>query len=209
MATKLLASLGTTATGTPSSTTYLRGDNTWGAVSSDYVLLATTTASASSSISFDGYFSSTYTNYKIIANDVFSSTNGARFYVRLRRSNTDITSSDYNWVYGLFYQTGSGSGTGSDSGGFNDSKGYVVQGGVYNSATYPISFEANIINPLGTSAYKTINGNYFQPFEYSLGLEAVGMFGLVSKSATTAISGVTFYMSAGNISGTFKLYGLK
>jgi hypothetical protein len=29
MATKLLASLGTTATGTPSSSTFLRGDNTW------------------------------------------------------------------------------------------------------------------------------------------------------------------------------------
>ncbi len=38
----------------------------FGTVSSDFVLLATTDASSSSSVSFDGYFSATYKNYKII-----------------------------------------------------------------------------------------------------------------------------------------------
>jgi hypothetical protein len=55
------------ATGTPSASTFLRGDNSFAAVSSDYVLLASTDASSSSSVSFDGYFSATYKNYQIIS----------------------------------------------------------------------------------------------------------------------------------------------
>jgi hypothetical protein len=42
--------------------------------SSDFVLLASTDASSSASVSFDGYFSATYKNYKVIFTTIKKST---------------------------------------------------------------------------------------------------------------------------------------
>jgi hypothetical protein len=52
----------------------------WTAVSSDYVLLATATASSSATVSFDGYFSSTYKNYQLIISNALPATNTVTFY---------------------------------------------------------------------------------------------------------------------------------
>jgi hypothetical protein len=77
-------------------------------LSSDYVLLATTDiTSSTASVSFDGYFSSTYKNYKIIASHVTGSgtgiSTGVYFTTRFRRSNADISTSNYRsqlvWSY--------------------------------------------------------------------------------------------------------------
>jgi hypothetical protein len=84
------------ATGTKDATTFLRGDNSFAAVSSDYVKLATTTVSSSvSSVAFDGYFNdSTYNTYKIfISNLALSST--STFGVRVNVSNSAVTTSTY------------------------------------------------------------------------------------------------------------------
>ena len=55
-----------TATGTKDATTFLRGDNTFAAVTSpDYVLLSSTTPSAANTFSIDGHFTSDYDIYKI------------------------------------------------------------------------------------------------------------------------------------------------
>ena len=70
--------------------------------SSDFVLLATTTASSSSSISFDGYFSSTYNTYFIRFYDVYHSAD-AQLYLRYRRSNADVTASNYKTMINRGY----------------------------------------------------------------------------------------------------------
>jgi hypothetical protein len=66
------------------------------AVSSDYVLLATTDiTSSTASVSFDGYFSSTYKNYIAYYTNVVPVTDRQTLYIRFRRSNADVTTSNY------------------------------------------------------------------------------------------------------------------
>jgi hypothetical protein len=177
--------------------------------SSDYVLLATTTASSSSSISFDGYYSATYKNYYVVFNNVVPATNTANFKIRFRRSNADITASNYK---------GGGGGTDVYSAevratfvGFtwsNDS--CKLTEDITNVANRGgVQGYVNIFDPLETSTYKRIDGalNYWNN---GSGVFLNVNFGYTLEDATTALSGITFYFSSGNIaSGTFKLYGLK
>ena len=179
-------------------------------VSSDFVLLATTDASSSASVSFDGYYSSTYKNYQIIMSGVVPSAANALFYCRFRRSNADVTTSNYTAINNIAYQNAGGSAS-PTSGAWN-----VAYGGInlidYTSAsaTYGgINSTISIFAPLNTSGYKHINCqlSFWEP--------TVAYFYVVQSAvslldATTALSGITFYFSTGNItSGNFKLYGIK
>jgi len=176
-------------------------------LSSDYVLLASTDASASASVSFDGYFSSTYKNYVIFYSYVVPSTGNAELSFRYRVSNSSVTSS-YYWVnYGVYLAS--------------DSSVNQTAGGGYNSSTTSISQPAkassnagvsgyiNIADPLNTSTYKQSYGQFVNErndanYHYFIN------FGLHNKNSTSALSGVDFYFTSGNISsGNFKLYGLK
>jgi len=197
-------------TGTASSSNYLRGDGAWTAVSSDYVLLATTDASASASVSFDGYFSSTYKNYKVIFSNLIAGTSGStNLQVRYRRSNADVTASNYVYAGSGAYVYSGPTGDLASVRGYNDSKFLISQPeNVSTSASYGgTNGELTLFNPLSTASYKYFNANtgilttviYYT--NYSTG---------TLQDSTAALSGITFYMSSGNItSGTFKLYGLK
>ena len=66
-------------------------------LSSDYVLLATSTASTSASVSFDGYFSSTYKNYVFMYSGVRGDAD-SYLRIRYRKSNADVTASNYNYI---------------------------------------------------------------------------------------------------------------
>ena len=54
------------ATGTASASTYLRGDNAWGAVSSDWVLISTVTASGDTYSDFATLDHTTYSSYQFV-----------------------------------------------------------------------------------------------------------------------------------------------
>ena len=177
--------------------------------SSDYVLLATTDASSSSSISFDGYYSSTYKNYQIIISYAIPATNATGFRIRFRRSNADVTSSDYKNASAV----GNVSTAGADLGGNGLWIGnYINSDGANQSnstAWGGISLVINIYNPLNTASYKKIS---YTTAYISNGLETYysGSGSAILTDATTALSGISFYMSSGNIaSGNFKLYGIK
>lgn len=60
-----------------------------------YVLLASATASSSSSISFDGYYTSDYDVYEIIGSNIVGDTDSASFRWRVRSSNADRTDAYY------------------------------------------------------------------------------------------------------------------
>jgi len=213
MATKLLASLGTTATGTPSSTTYLRGDNTWGAVSSDYVLLATTDiTSSTASVSFDGYFSSTYKNYQVVYSNLSPVTDAVDLYFRFRRSNADVTAASYIRWYGTqTWSTGSGYDGTQGDGATGATYLRLSHGNIYNSQASSQNGYLYVYNPLGTTSYKSISS----VLQQRRGGASTSYYDIVNASgylqdATTAISGLTFYYSSGNIAlGNFKLYGIK
>jgi hypothetical protein len=182
-------------------------------VSSDFVLLASTDASSSASVSFDGYFSSTYKNYIVFSSSVFPASSSGYLRIRLRKSNADITSSNY-WHSG----SGSHQNTGVSSGfkyyGTNNGAFIAIQeedGNRYTSS-YAYHNKIHICDPLATNTMKSIiveNATIMKDtgsvvFQYNF--NGAGFL----NDATTALSGITFYMSTGNIaSGNFKLYGIK
>ncbi|NDB61470.1 hypothetical protein EB001_23975 [bacterium] len=197
-------------TGTASSSNYLRGDGAWTAVSSDYVLLATTDASASSSVSFDGYYSSTYKNYKVIISDFIPATNNIGFWIRYNQSGSPLTAS-YQYITSVTYSTVAtpdyvASAIGSQS----DTKiNLISSNSQTNTAGFCLSVEVTIFNPLNTANYKRIHivgsgmegNNTYHWLGHTAGLY---------KGNTSALSGITFLCSSGNItSGNFKLYGIK
>lgn len=198
------------ATGTKDSTTFLRGDNSFAAVSSDYVLLASTEASSSASVSFDGYFSSTYKNYELILSDILPVTNNVQLQMRFRKSNADITTSNYRAV-GTRTQTVSGGGSIDFRYQWNTSSIEVLTNSQYNVATQSGNGRFVLFNPLGTSSHKKCTYTY-HAISSDGGTD--GMFHLTSTMQlvdnANALSGITFYFSSGNIaSGNFKLYGIK
>jgi len=197
-------------TGTADATTFLRGDGAYTAVSSDYVLLATTDASSSASVSFDGYFSSTYKNYKIIGSYVIPATDAAEVRIRFRRTNSDVTASNYSTVI----QHAQGDSTPSSG-----TYGSVI----WNASSFKLgnasldnttssggaNFELAIYNPLDVNSYKWFTSNSAYINSTAVEMYTHNQSGWLSN-ATTALSGISFFMSSGNIaSGNFKLYGIK
>ena len=85
----------------PASDMYLKNTSggvvSWAAVSSDYVLLSTVTASNQASVSFDGLFSATYRDYVYTISNMIPATDAEHMDFRVRKSNADISDS---WYYG-------------------------------------------------------------------------------------------------------------
>ena len=180
----------------------------WTSVSSDYVLLASSDASSSASVSFDGYFSSTYRNYKMIFSGLRMSTTNTNLNARLRTSNADITTSIYK-NNNLFIQLDNAStnSAGSGYGGWNQSS-ILVQRGTNNGATYEGAGEATFYYPLSTTGYKQVKIEcqyMWQDLTYFFFQQQ-----FVQCDTTSALSGISIYPTSGTItSGNFKLYGIK
>jgi hypothetical protein len=177
--------------------------------SSDYVLLATTNASNVASVSFDGYFSATYKNYKVIISSVINATSNQNLKMRFRRSNADVTASNYWYAGGGAYKASDGNSGFSDLTGYNETS-FIIATGGYNTSGYNFCNDITIFDPLGTNNYKTYHTNsfgvYYNGTFYGYGISNSGIL----TNALTALSGVTFFMSSGNLtSGNFKLYGIK
>jgi len=180
--------------------------------SSDFVLLATTdVTSSTASVSFDGYFSSTYKNYKVIISNLIGVTTNVNFNIRFRRSNADITSANY-FNAGGGGRVYSGDDSYAQNGIGTYSATFLNLGNAQaNGTSFSQNVELILYNPLSTSFYKTINcitnSVYISGGEiYTYG----SVIGGGLRDSASALSGVTFLMSSGNISnGNFKLYGLK
>jgi len=179
-------------------------------VSSDYVLLATTTASNVASVSFDGYFSSTYDNYKVIAYDTYPSTStNKELYVRLRRGNADVTAGNYRYASGGRRSFSGGDDT-TGGGSWNESFFSTIAGYGYGSSSgdFVHGREFVIYNPLSTSTYKMVNW-FGAGYDSVNGVNVSHTGSGILADSTSALSGITFYMNSGNINGKFKLYGIK
>ena len=185
-------------------------------------LLATTTvSSAVSSVSFDGYFSSTYKNYKIIYNNAMPVSDNIEFRLRVRQSNADKTdSSSYRTI--LACAQGEFTGDGDVGGGNTEEKlqaDYALltekstEGNVESTDVYGgVSGEITIMDPLQTSYNKII----FTKSQHTGANDNNGNFSFFSNGVVryvnnaNALSGVSFFYSSGNIDGgVFKLYGIK
>ena len=184
--------------------------------SSDFVRLATTTlTSATSAVSFDGYFTSAYDTYKLFVNGGETTADTA-LRVRIRIANADKTDSAYYWG-GLNYAVSSNGNEGAGSDGAVAA--YIIlgtqdaTGQQEGDANKLFNSEITIFNPLKTghksifytlTSQNTLEGGATYNFRHW----ATG--GGHYEGETTAWSGITIYPSTGNFdSGTYVLYGLK
>jgi len=201
------------ATGTASASTFLRGDNSWGTVSSDYVLLASQTVSGTSSaVSFDGYFSSTYDIYKCVFYDLDLSAINQNILVRFRVSNADYTTA-YRWSSGYTASiTSSGTANASSAGGvWNTTSISQLNGDPVGTTLgdYICQGELTFIKPLDTSNYKMVKTDFIYYISDGTALQHRTGFG-TNWDVTSALSGFTIYpLSTTFNRGTFKLYGIK
>jgi len=175
-------------------------------VSSDFVLLASTVTTSSASVSFDGYFSSTYDTYVVYITGYGCATDGSTPYVRFRRSNADVTASNYRWANSRNRRSSSLLSVEAGDG-LWDSNYIGLMQDMSNDTIHRGNYVVTIFNPLSTDIYPSIifdahatnagNGDYYR------------RFGFGRLASTGALSGISFLQSSGNIAGRFKLYGIK
>ena len=173
----------------------------------DMVKISTSSLSSASSWYSDS-LDSTYYAYKIIVNIVSISTQYAKVYARLRASSSDLTGSNYTWhVHGAFRYTNN-----SGNGEFND--GYAGgtewklhgDGGLDTDTGEGVDMIVDLINPSGTVGYK--GGICHSRFLYDSArwYTTHSTFKYASQSAYT---GIKLYTTAGTMTGTVNLYGIK
>jgi hypothetical protein len=166
-------------------------------LSSDYVKLLSTSASASSAVSIDGYFTSTYDKYVLYLNGGYMST-ANRLNMKVNKSGTAQTGS-YDCV-GEYQST-------QPSDGYVTDTDYFHLGYFGTSTTRRNDAIIEIYNPLGTSYAKaftwTTNG---QDGGYALWTAGAGV-----HNVTSAISGITISNQLGyNFTiDKITLYGVK
>jgi hypothetical protein len=177
-------------------------------VSSDFVLLATTTASSVTTLDINGYFTSTYDVYKLFIYNLYqgSSSTNFNFRVATTGSYTVQTGSNYYGSH-VYARRASDAGTLEHAGEWGGSSMYCVLGAGTTSSAIS-NAEITIFNPLSTSVKKKFN-------IHSNGIEgditvSRSLIGGEYWNSTTAVTGLRFFSAGGNnITGTFKLYGIK
>ena len=153
------------------------------------------TFSAASSISLNGCFTSTYDNYRFV---LTTTSNTATGYInlRLRSAGTDVTASNY---FSSVVQAAYGS-TALSNDNSGNSTATWSRFGYYDGTTDAYAASGDILLPFAT-AYTSFNvakarSGYGSEF-------ATGVY-----KATTSVDGITIY-SAGNFTGTLRVYGYK
>lgn len=174
-------------------------------VSSDYVLLETTTvSSAVSSVTVgNGLLTSSYKFYVIYGQTIIPASNGTAGNIRFRTSGGQQTSS-YQ-----FYRTWGYSGSSAFNGANSTSASEITYAlGQSLSSTHGISFVSYLPNPSNTSTFKTMR-THQQGYDLSPNVAHNDTTGSWS-GGTDAITGIDYYFLTGNISsGVFKLFGVK
>jgi hypothetical protein len=152
------------------------------------------TCSAATSASANGVFTSTYRNYYIVANITNSITTDVLF--RLRVAGTDNSSNNYRTSYAY-----TSSATAWTVGQLNP----ATYGFAGWATTVPSLITFSLGNPQSASETQAMNMNSASP-----GSPTVGLF-LFSfrKDDSVQYDGITLYLSTGNMTGTFRIYGLK
>lgn len=152
-----------------------------------------TTASA---VNLTSKFSSTYDNYRIIIQVTTGSASQA-IYCRLRSGSTDETGSNYR--SGREFTLGTGVTAAGDTTGTNTFFAQEIMD--WNSQQSYASMDLYAPFLTANTSYTSQSVYYFSAFghhnQYSSG----------QMSVTTSYDGITFYPSAGTMTGTVYLYG--
>jgi len=181
------------------------------APSSDFVLLATSvTSSATTAVSLDGYFSSTYQNYFLIGTNCSNDGSDENLDIRFRQADADVTGSSYYRIWNGDYGT-NGNAANRYDGAVYGSNAIMLTNNWDPAVTKVAQFSMWFYNPLNTTAYKHItwhscNTSPNSTRSYMNFSGAANYYG-----NTTALSGFTMLCTSGDNITTMnlKLYGLK
>ena len=172
--------------------------------SSDFVKIATTTASGASTVDFSGLFTATYENYMLISSNVYlSSPDGIALRVQIGgsyiSSNTYFSPQFYAYVNGSTENTNAGVDWGY-------TRYRMSTTSISGDSGYPSSFRTMFYSPrIATrtnihSDTMVNNANFTQLI--------FGQSGCVHNSASV-VTGFQLVPEGGTIYGTFSLYGIK
>ena len=166
----------------------------------------TNVTSGTASVTFDGLFSSTYANYKLIITDlVFASLQNPR--LRIMISGSEESSSNYYSAHTSVVGSSSG-GSADASRNWGSSSFQILNHNVSTNTADVSLLTIDIANPLYSSSKPTFKSQHAVNVSNSSQMVA-GTGGYFYNSAT-AISGVKFFSNSGNINyGNFYLYGIK
>jgi hypothetical protein len=198
-----------TATGTKDATTFLRGDNSFQVVSSDWVKIAhTNVTSPVSSVDFVNgtggvVIDSTYRYYKLFCT-WRPSTNGAVFYVRVANGGTFRTSGYLAEVFRSYYSGGTGRANGTAM---------LLRGvgGTQNATEQRSNAELTFYN-MSDSTLNTTAQLLSQAIDGTGNTEnqVNNQIGGGVYTTAEAHNGIRIFMDSGNIeAGEFTLYGIK
>ena len=174
------------------------------------ILLSTQTASASASISFTSDIDSTYDSYVFKFIDIHPATDNVRFTVGFRDGDTNYDAVKTTTFFRAFHDeadttTGLGYRTGDDLAQSTDFQ--RLAGGVGNANDESCSGYLHLFNPSSTTFVKHFisRTQLIEQSGFSVDNYVAGYC-----NTTTAIDGVQFKMSSGNIDdGIIKMYGVK
>jgi len=194
--------------GTASSSTFLRGDQTYAeAGGGSWVKISTVTASSSSSIDFDNV-ASTYKAYAIIGTQIRNSTNTVEIQMNFGSDGSTYAANKTSVYYMQYNRT-----SGDDATGAVDATNSLENATGNQVLAYGLSDNAAFSSASTMFAYF---GGLAQGGYTSYNVE-FNMYGSNSYNYGTKVTGVVladvdcvrFIMSSGNIaSGTFTLYGI-
>jgi len=179
----------------------------WSTVSSDWVkLLDTSVTSTTSTVSIDGYFSSSYDIYKVFYYGLVKDTNN-QIWLHFNSGGTEITSSTYAHLaqYIDFY-TGA-----TDSNNSANGSNKIVIGWQHNNANEGAGGELTFFDP-NANARTEYPRMHYHTHSYDGGNYFYHLNGWGRNNLSTgAISGFTFTTAGGNITAIKKIlvYGLK
>jgi hypothetical protein len=196
------------ATGTPSASTFLRGDNAWNTPPAGaMVFLAETSCSAVTSVDMNGYFTSDYDVYKFFIDGISTSVNGRYLALQFNTTGSYTTqTSSYYSVSAMGYIGASDSVTQI---GTNNGAKILLSDDQSSTSSRSGTVDLTIYNPLSTSFTKGVTVT-FQGGEGSIERTRCGAGGGIWNS-TTAVTGVRFMNDQGaNITiRKIRMYGIK
>jgi hypothetical protein len=206
-----LARLGAGTSGQVLQTNGTGANPSWGTLSSDYVLLSSTTPSDANTMSIDGHFTSDYDVYKIyVIGACGRSMSGNRLSVRFNVSGTAASSNDYTFVAANFYQ--------------NSSTGFApaMWTNAWQQTYMDVGYVTNATNSIARSdfeftIYRPLDGNITN-FQFdSMSWDGTGSFGKYNgagnRQSTDVISGISiapYQFGSGTLEvDNILVYGLK
>ena len=183
--------------------------NNGSAITGDYVLLTTTTASNVASFAVNGFFTSDYDVYKIFLYNVYAGTTDQdlRMRVNTTGSYTEQTaSSNYFYTFRRLDGTTSNTTNNEDAVSYQSQSGLMC-GRISNVSSKMSNTEITFFKPTDASNYKIFQsqfGGWNSTTEICTGT-STGVY-----LNTTAVTGLTFLSQSGNIwCEKLYLYGLK